>query len=256
MSNKTLLVRAPSSRMAEGQITHIAKPSSVSHEDALKQWAAYIDIYRSEGWTIVEVPVADDCPDSVFIEDTVVMFGNTAVIAAPGTPSRAPEPVEVEKAIRKALPHIKVHKIEGEGTLDGGDVLKVGKDVYLRRIVHAEGYTLHAVPVTKALHLKSAVTALPDGTVIGWMPIVDNAGIFPRFMPIPEEHGVAVVVLSDEHVLMSNDAPETTNLLQRMGYKVTTVGISEFEALEGVRHLPVLLNVVLLRGSELLLFPA
>jgi dimethylargininase len=52
-------------------------------------------------------------------------------------------------------------------------------------------------------------------------------------MPIPEEHGVAVVVLSDEHVLMSSDAPETTKLLQRMGYTVTTASISEFEALEG-----------------------
>ncbi|GMK57956.1 hypothetical protein CspeluHIS016_0407900 [Cutaneotrichosporon spelunceum] len=245
--SKTLLVRPPSSRMAEGQITHIAKPTSVSHERAQAQWEAYVDIYRAEGWTVVEVPVADDCPDCVFIEDAVVMFGNTAVITAPGTPSRAAEPVAVEAAIRAALPDVCVARIEGTGTLDGGDVLKVGKDVYvglgvrtnaegvrqLRRIVHAEGYCLHAVPVTKALHLKSAVTALPDGTVIGWLPIVDNPSIFPRFMPVPEEHGVAVVVLSDEHVLMSNDAPETTKLLERMGFTVTTVGISEFEALEG-----------------------
>lgn len=170
MSNKTLLVRAPSSRMAEGQITHIAKPTKVSHENALKQWKNYVDVYRSEGWNVVEVPVAEDCPDCVFIEDTIVMFGNTAVITAPGTASRAPEPVEVEKALRAALPSIKVHKIEGEGTLDGGDVLKVGKDVYvgmgrrtngegirqLRRIVQAEGYSLHAVPVTKALHLSES----------------------------------------------------------------------------------------------------
>jgi dimethylargininase len=163
--------------MAEGQITHIAKPTAVSHSAALTQWAAYVDIYRQAGWKIVEVPVADDCPDCVFIEDTVVMFGNTAVITAPGTPSRAPEPAAVEKAIREQLPEIKVAKIEGEGTLDGGDVLKVGKDVYvglggrtngegirqLRRIVHAEGYTLHAVPVTKALHLSES------GWASGWV---------------------------------------------------------------------------------------
>ncbi|CAK9782689.1 dimethylargininase [Cutaneotrichosporon oleaginosum] len=244
---KTLLVRPPSSRLAEGQITHIAKPASVSYTAALAQWQAYLDIFRAEGWAVVQVPVADDCPDCVFVEDAVVMFGDVAVITAPGTPSRAAEPVAVEAAIRARLPHIRVHSITGDGTLDGGDVLKVGKDVYvglggrtngegikqLRRIVHAEGYTLHAVPVTKALHLKSAVTALPDGTVIGYLPIVDNPHIFPRFMPIPEEHGVAVVVLSDEHVLMSSDAPETAALLRRMGYTVTTAGISEFEALEG-----------------------
>lgn len=168
--NKTLLVRPPSSRMADGCITHIAKPTEVSHDNALMQWKAYVDIYRAEGWDIVEVPVAEDCPDCVFIEDTIVMFGNTAVITAPGTASRAPEPVEVDKVLRAALPNIKVHKIEGEGTLDGGDVLKVGKDVYvgmggrtngegirqLRKIVQAEGYSLHAVPVTKALHLSKS----------------------------------------------------------------------------------------------------
>lgn len=52
-------------------------------------------------------------------------------------------------------------------------------------------------------------------------------------MPVPEEHGVAVVVLSPSHVLMSSDAPKTTELLRSLGYEVTTVGISQFEALEG-----------------------
>ena len=30
------------------------------------------------------------------------------------------------------------------------------------------GYTVVPVPVTRALHLKTAITALPDGTIIGY----------------------------------------------------------------------------------------
>jgi dimethylargininase len=89
------------------------------------------------------------------------------------------------------------------------------------------------VPVTKALHLKTAVTALPDGTVIGYEPLVDNVTIFDRFLPVPEAHGTAVVVLSDDTVLMSSSAPQSVALVQDLGYKVVQVDVSEFEKLEG-----------------------
>jgi dimethylargininase len=87
--------------------------------------------------------------------------------------------------------------------------------------------------VTKALHLKTAVTALPDGTVIGYPPLVDEPRVFERFLPVPEEHGTAVVVLSDDTVLMSASAPKSADLFRELGYQVITVDISEFEKLEG-----------------------
>jgi dimethylargininase len=163
----TILVRQPSTRLAEGQITHIQRTEGIKHADALAQWKTYVEAFKSHGWNVIEVPAADDCPDSVFVEDAVVMFGPTAVITSPGHSTREPEPFEVESTIRSALPHIQVRKIEKPGTLDGGDVLKVGKDVYvasggrtngdgirqLRNIVCGLGYTVHPVPVTKALHL-------------------------------------------------------------------------------------------------------
>jgi dimethylargininase len=162
----TLLVRPPPSRFAEGQVTHIER-SEVSHAAALAQWKGYVDAYRARGWNVIEVELAEDCPDSVFIEDTVIMFGNVAVIASLGHVSRVPEPVAVEKVLREQLPNVTIKRIEAPGTLDGGDVLKVGKDVYvgrggrtnaagisqLRTIVSQHGYTLHPVPVSKALHL-------------------------------------------------------------------------------------------------------
>lgn len=77
------------------------------------------------------------------------------------------------------------------------------------------------------------MTALPDGTIIGHPSLIDNISIFPRFIPIPHPHGVAVVVLSETEVLMSSSSKESCDLIQSLGYDVVRVGISEFEKLEG-----------------------
>jgi dimethylargininase len=89
------------------------------------------------------------------------------------------------------------------------------------------------VPLTRVLHLKSAVTALPDGTVIGYGPLVDDASAFAAFLAVPEEGGAHVVVLDDQTVLMSAHAPRTARLLVGRGLTVVPVDISEFEKLEG-----------------------
>ena len=126
-------------------------------------------------------------------------------------------------------------------------MLKVGRTAYvglssrtdeagvaqLRALLEPRGWTVVAVPVTKVLHLKSGVTALPDGTVIGWEPNVDDPGRFGAFLPVPEEHGTAVVDLGDGAVVMSADAPRTAALLRERGLAVQEVAISEFEKLEG-----------------------
>jgi len=140
-----------------------------------------------------------------------------------------------------------IAQIEGAGRLDGGDVLKVGSSVYvglgsrtnregirqLSELVAPRGYQVITVPISKVLHLKSGVTALPDGTVVGYPPLVDAPHTYPAFLPVPEEHGTAVVDLGDETVLMSDDAPRTAELFRGRGLTVITVGISEFEKLEG-----------------------
>ena len=95
------------------------------------------------------------------------------------------------------------------------------------------GYTVVAVPITKVLHLKSAVTALPDGTVIGYPPIVDDPTVFDRFLSVPEESGSHVVVLAADTVLMAASAPKSAELIRELGYTVVTVDISEYEKLEG-----------------------
>jgi dimethylargininase len=243
-STKVALVRAPASTLADGLVTHI-KRKQVDLELADKQWDGYVAALNAAGWMTVEVEPRDDLADSVFIEDTVVMLGKLAVISNPGADSRKPE-IEATEATLRDL-GVKMERIVSPGALDGGDVLKVGKTVYvgrggrtngegirqLRAIASKQGYTVVAVPVTKALHLKTAVTALPDGTIIGYLPLVDDAGIFDRFLPVPEAHGTAVVVLAPDTVLMSSSAPKSAELFRELGYRVITVDISEFEKLEG-----------------------
>jgi dimethylargininase len=90
-----------------------------------------------------------------------------------------------------------------------------------------------AVPLTKVLHLKSAVTALPDGSIIGYPPLVDDPGIFARFLPVPEESGAHVVLLGGDRLLMAADCPQSAALFADLGYAPVVVDISEFEKLEG-----------------------
>lgn len=243
-TRRIAIVRAPADTLADGQLTHLERVP-VDLELANAQWDEYVALLSNAGWDIVEVPVATAQPDSVFVEDTMVLFGDTAVIGSPGADSRAGEIVEAERTVTEL--GLTIRHIEMPGTLDGGDVLKVGRTVYvgrggrtnaegirqLRALVTPLGYTLVAVPVTKALHLKSAVTALPDGTVIGYAPLVDDPSVFGRYLAVPEAEGVAVVVLADDTVLMSSAAPKSAALIADLGYRVLTADISEFEKLEG-----------------------
>ena len=237
------LVRPTSRRLAEGQLTHIERVS-VDIDLAERQWAEYVDTLDEWGFEAVRVAGDDELADSVFIEDTVVMFSDFAVLTSPGAESRRAETDAVAATLREL--GIESAALELPGTLDGGDVLKVDRTVYvgqggrtngdgirqLRALLTPRGWTVVGVPVTKVLHLKSAVTALPDGTVIGHLDDVDHPGIFPRFLAMPE-HGAAAVVLSEDTVLMAASVPKSVALVESLGYRVLTVDISEFEKLEG-----------------------
>jgi dimethylargininase len=257
MTSKRALVRPPSSRLTEGIVTHIER-QSVDVELANKQWHSYVEALEACGWKTVVVPPAEDCPDGVFIEDAMVIYKSVAVIASPGAEARKPEIVAAENVV-SAL-GLSINRIRLPGTLDGGDVLKIGDTIYvgrggrtnaygirqLRDILAPLGATVIAVPVEKVLHLKSAVTALPDGSVIGYLPLVDDPSIYAIFRPVPEESGAHVVVLDEHRVLMAADCPQSAKLVADLGYQPIIVDIGEFEKLEGcvtclsvrLRHLP------------------
>jgi dimethylargininase len=243
--SRKVLIRRPGPRLAEGLVTYQER-SPVDVRRAVHQWETHADTLRAHGWETLEVERADDCPDSVFVEDTVVVYRNVALITRSGAASRRAETAGVEQAVARL--GAAVNWIREPGTLDGGDVLKVGDTVYagcgqrtnaagvqqLRAAFEPLGAHVVPVPVSQVLHLKSAVTALPDGTVIGYPPLVDHPSLFPRFLPVPEESGAHVVGLGNGKLLMAASAPKTAELLATvLGYEPVLVDISEFEKLEG-----------------------
>ncbi|HEU5472578.1 MAG TPA: N(G),N(G)-dimethylarginine dimethylaminohydrolase [Actinophytocola sp.] len=244
MPMRRALVRRPGPRLADGLVTHIAR-TPVDAGLALRQWRDYVEAMTAAGWDCVEVPPVDECPDGVFVEDTMVVFGDLVVLARPGAEVRRPELAAVRETVADL--GYRTVAIEAPGTLDGGDVLKVGDTVYvgrggrtndagiaqLRDFLAVRGRRVVPVGVRTVLHLKSAVTALPDGTVIGYPPLVDHPELFDAFLPVPEPAGAHVVLLGDDQLLMSASAPASAALFAGRGYRPVPVDIGEFERLEG-----------------------
>ncbi|MEU6999308.1 dimethylargininase [Nonomuraea sp. NPDC046570] len=232
------LVRKPGPRVAEGIVTNIGR-EPVDADLAARQHDAYAEALRAAGWRTVEVARADELPDGPFVEDTVVVCGRLAVLTRPGAPERRAEVEGVAAVVREL--GLETAVIEEPGTLDGGDVLQVGDTVYVGRSARTddEGIaqlaallgdrTVVPVDLRGVLHLKSAVTALPDGTLIGDPAYVD----LPDLLVPEEEAGSHVVLLGGERVLMAASAPRTARTLAGRGLDVVTVDISEFEKLEG-----------------------
>src|SRR5215210_4653839 len=176
--------------MADGIVTY-GERAAVDPARAAEQHAAYVEALAGAGWEIVEVSHDDRLPDSAFVEDTVVVCGDLAVLARPGAVERREEVAGTEEAVR-AL-GLDVARIEEPGSLDGGDVLTVGRTLYVGRggrtnddgiralaeLVASRGYDVVTVPLRGVLHLKSAVTALPDGTMIASDEELVDAGALP-----------------------------------------------------------------------------
>jgi dimethylargininase len=230
--------------MAEGIVTY-GERAPVDPDLAARQHEAYVAALADAGWAIREVPQADELPDSAFVEDTLVVCGDLAVLARPGAAERRAEVAGTEEAVR-AL-GLELARIEEPGTLDGGDVLRVDSTLYagrggrtnaegirqLGRLAATRGFTVVPVPLHAVLHLKSAVTALPDGTLIVADPSVLDTSPFPALRSVPEEAGSHVILLGDGTVLVAASAPRSAELFDDLGFDVVAVDIGEFEKMEG-----------------------
>ena len=251
----TALVREPSPRLADGIVTHLTR-SPVDVDLARDQHRRYVEALAAHGWQPVPVGDGDPHPDGVFVEDTAVVVGDLAVLTRPGAPTRRAEVA----AVRAALTRLGVATVDlagpgspdtpgapdRPGTLDGGDVLQVGDTVYvgrgdrtdaagirrLRSLLEPAGRRVVPVSTRGTLHLKSAVTALPDGTLLGLTELLDADGL-PSMRRPPEPEGAHVVPLGDGGVLLAASAPRTAQWLDDLGFAVTVVDVGEFEKLEG-----------------------
>jgi dimethylargininase len=238
-----VLVRRPGPRLADGLVTHIGR-QPVDVDLAMSQWDGYVAAFRANGWPIIEVEAADDCPDAPFVEDTVVVVGNLAVICRPGAEQRRAETAGTARAVEKLGMEIAV--IAAPGTLDGGDVLKLGSTWYvgvgartnsegvrqLADLVAARGVTVVPIPISGVLHLKTAITALPDGTLLANVPAIGRAELLPPLTIAPDRGPWRMILLGANKMLLSTSAPRTAELLADRGYTPVVIDISELEKLE------------------------
>jgi dimethylargininase len=243
------LVRAPGPRLAEGLVTHIER-RPVDVVRAHGQWEAYVAALGAAGWDTVEVEPADGCPDAVFVEDTLVVCEDVAVVTRPGAPSRRAETDGAEEAAR--VLGYRIARIEEPGTLDGGDVLAgdgllhvgVGgrsNEEGARQLGSLLGVRVVTVPLAAALHLKTVVARLPDGSYAGYPPLMRDPLLFAGLRAVPERSGANVVQLGGNRVLIAGDCPRTAELLAGLGFDPVAVDISELRKLEaGVSCLSVL----------------
>lgn len=248
------VVRRPSPAVADGEVTHLER-TPLDVERAFAQHAAYCELLISLGLQLVWAPEVPEHPDGLFVEDALLAIDGQAVLTRPGAPSRLGE-VESMATILPAL-GLPVSHIQPPGTLDGGDVLAVGRDVFvglssrsnrdaveqLATILEPFGRTVRAARVTGCLHLKSAVTALPDGSLIAVTDWIDSAffeELGYRVHPAEERSGGDVLSYGRTVVLPAS-APRTAAMIGRLGFDVCPVEVGELEKIEaGVTCMSVL----------------
>ena len=198
------------------------------------------------GCAIEWLPEAPELPDAVFVEDAAVVVDELAVVARPGAASRRGETETVAAALGRMRP---LARIEAPGTLDGGDVLRVGKRIFvgrsrrtnaagrhqLRALLEPHGYTVEAVTVTGCLHLKSAVTEVAEDTVLvhaDWIEPAPLAGL--ELIPVDSAEPFAANALRlGGAVVLPAAFPRTRRRLEAHGLQVHPVPADELAKAEG-----------------------
>jgi dimethylargininase len=238
------LTRAVPPSIVRCELTHVAR-TPIDVERAAAQHAAYEGALARLGCSVVRLPDEPDQPDSVFVEDTAVVLDEVAVVARPGAESRRGETTSVAAVLRE---HRQLACIQAPGTLDGGDVLQIGRQVFvglsgrtnadgarqLAELLAPHGYRVAGIDVRGCLHLKSAVTAVADDAVLvnpQWVNVSHFRG-FGRIDVHPDEPFAANALRVDETLLCAATAPRTRERLGAKGFAVESVDVSELAKAE------------------------
>jgi dimethylargininase len=238
------IVREPSAAISRCALTFLQRVP-IDFERALQQHAAYVKALKHAGFDVLVLPEEPDLPDAVFVEDTAVIVDECAVATRPGIESRRGEVDSVAAALDALRP---TTRITAPGTIEGGDVLRVGRTLFVGRtprtnaegtrqfaaIVEPHGYDVVPISPTGCLHLKSAVTYIGDETVLvnpDWVD-VDHFRKWQCVPVSPEEPFAANALLAGNTVIVAASAPSTRRKLDALGFTTAALDTSEFEKAE------------------------
>jgi dimethylargininase len=207
---------------------------------AQAQHRQYQQCLAELGAHVEELPPAPDLPDGVFVEDPAIVLDEIAVITRMGALSRRGEHQSLARAL---APYRELRSIEEPATLEGGDVMRAGKTLYvgysrrtniagiqqLAAILHPLGYFVVPVVVRGCLHLKTACCYIGDDTVLAnraWMDPDALCGLKILDVPVEEPRGANALRIGGT-VLMPAAFPQSGELLERSGFKVRRIDNSE-----------------------------
>lgn len=239
------ITRDVSPSLAGCELSFVAR-TAIDVERAVAQHHAYRKVLTALGCRVIALPALADMPDAVFVEDVAIVLDEVAILTRPGAASRRAEGASVAAALMHYRP---LRAIQAPGTLDGGDILRVGRTLYvgeaarsnaagiaqLRALLDDFGYTVQAVPTHGCLHLKSAVTQVAADTLLV-QPAWFDVSVFTRFRLIevdPDEEHAANALRVGNGVIHPHCFPRTGQRLQASGIAVTPVDISELQKAEG-----------------------
>ncbi len=239
------ITRKISPRFHECEITHI-KRTPIDLETARAQHKEYVRALAQAGCQVIELPAEPDLPDSVFVEDTAFILPEVAVITRPGADSRKPETESIARALAPYRPLVHVAE---PATMDGGDVLVLGKSIYiglstrsnreavaqLNSLLKDFDYTTHGIELTDCLHLKTAVTRADDNTLLINPKWVDAShfSAFDLLEVDTSEPFAANCLPVNGNILYPTTFPRTQQKLDEKGFRVRNVRLDELAKAEG-----------------------
>lgn len=239
------ITREVSPRIGDGERTHLDR-TPIDLERAAAQHVEYVSCLRELGCEVVPVASEPVLPDAVFVEDTAVVLEELAVITRPGARSRRAETASVARVLSRYRTLV---TIEPPGTLDGGDVVAVGRTLYVGRSSRTNeagcaqlgaaaaphGYRTRPIPIEECLHLKSAATLVAPGVLLvdpGWVDVSAFSDL-DMIEIHPEEAGAANALLVGGTVVHPCAYPRTRERMERRGLEVQSVDVSELIKAEG-----------------------
>jgi dimethylargininase len=238
------ITRAVSPAMNRCELSYIDRVE-IDIEEAQAQHRAYEACLAAMGIEVIELPAEPELPDSVFVEDPAIVLDEIAVLTRPGAESRRAEGKSLAAAIERFRPLV---RITAPATLEGGDVMRVGKTLYVGASARSNaegvaqlaerlrpfGYDVRPVAVRGCLHLKSGCTYLGEGIVLANLDWVDTEALEGlRVISVAAEEPEAANVLTLEGAaLMPSCFPGTAAIVESLGWRVQTVNISELRKAE------------------------
>jgi len=239
------LTRGVSPNLGDCELQDLTR-QAIDIPRAIEQHRNYRNCLADLGAQILDIAADPLCPDCVFVEDPVVVVDQVAVMTRMGVDSRRREGAAIEEALSRFRP---VLRLTEPGTLEGGDVMRVGQTLYvglsrrtnqdgvsqLGELLGPFGYRVVPVPVHGCLHLKSACCYLGEQTILAnreWIDATAFGGFSIIDVPAEEPRGANVLRIGETLVLPASN-PRTYERLQRAGFQLRTVDVSEFEKAEG-----------------------